>query len=117
MQSTWFIPKLFVIAGLIMLPGLGPAQSTNKIPIILSTDVGNEIDDQWAVTYLLLQPRFKVLGVMSAHAPSITAPAGKTSHRILVDVVENRLGMKNHPPLLEGGSEPLVERSPRRAVR
>jgi len=109
MQSTWFIPKLFVIAGLIMLPGLGAAQSTNKIPIILSTDVGNEIDDQWAVTYLLLQPRFKVLGVMSAHAPSITAPAGKTSHRILVDVVENRLGMKNHPPLLEGGSEPLVD--------
>ena len=49
-----------------------------RIPVVLSTDVGNEIDDQWAITYLLLQPRFDVLGVMSAHAPTITAPAGHT---------------------------------------
>src|SRR6185436_12331297 len=66
-----------------------------------------EIDDQWTITYLLLQPRLDVLGVMSAHAPSITAPAGQTSHRILVDVVENRLGMRVHPPLIEGGSLPM----------
>lgn len=79
-----------------------------RIPVVLSTDVGNEIDDQWAVTYLLLQPRFDVLGVMSAHAPSISAPAGETSYRILVDVVENRLGMTAHPPLIEGGSRPMV---------
>ena len=78
-----------------------------RIPVVLSTDVGNEIDDQWAITYLLLQPRFDVLGVMSAHAPTISAPAGQTSYRILVDVVENRLGMSTHPPLVEGGSLPL----------
>ena len=84
-----------------------PAQE--KIPVILSTDIGNEIDDQWAVTYLLLQPRFQVLGIMSAHAPSIAAPAGYTSYRILVDVVENRIGMRHHPPLIEGGSEPLQD--------
>lgn len=81
--------------------------SATKIPVVLSTDVGNEIDDQWAITYLLLQPRFHVLGVMSAHAPSLTAPAGHTSYRILLDVVENRLGMTTHPPLIEGGSVPL----------
>jgi len=79
-----------------------------KIPVVLSTDVGNEIDDQWAITYLLLQPRFEVLGVMSAHAPTITAPAGQTSYRILVDVVENRLGMKRHPPLIPGADLPLA---------
>lgn len=78
-----------------------------RVPVVLSTDVGNEIDDQWAVVYLLLQPKFEVLGVMSAHAPTIAAPAGRTSYRILVDVVENRMGMRKHPPLIEGGSEPL----------
>ena len=109
MQSTRCTLQLFVLAALLIQSGVCVAQSTAKIPVILSTDVGNEIDDQWAVTYLLLQPRFKVLGVMSAHAPSITAPAGKTSHRILVDVVENRLGMRNHPPLIEGASEPLKD--------
>src|SRR5262249_61816024 len=80
----------------------------NRLPVLPSTVGGNEIDDQWATTYLLLQPRFEVLGVMSAHAPTITAPAGQTSHRILVDVVENRLGMKRHPPLIPGGDLPLA---------
>jgi inosine-uridine nucleoside N-ribohydrolase len=75
--------------------------------VVLSTDVGNEIDDQWAITYLLLQPKFQVLGIMSAHAPTIVAPAGLTSYRILVDVVEHRLGMRRHPPLIAGGSLPL----------
>jgi purine nucleosidase len=85
----------------------GSQNADTRMPVVLSTDVGNEIDDQWAITYLLLQPRFDVLGVTSAHAPSITAPAGQTSYRILVDVVENRLGMSTHPPLIEGGSLPL----------
>ena len=85
----------------------GAENADARVPVVLSTDVGNEIDDQWAITYLLLQPRFDVLGVMSAHAPSITAPAGYTSYRILADVVENRLGMSVHPPLIEGGSLPL----------
>ena len=55
------------------------AELNPRVPVVLSTDVGNEIDDQWAVVYLLLQPKFEVLGVMSAHAPTITAPAGRTS--------------------------------------
>ena len=92
----------------------GAQKPVARIPVVLSTDVGNEIDDQWAITYLLLHPRFEVLGVMSAHAPTITAPAGHTSYRILVDVVENRLGMRMHPPLIEGGSLPLENaRTPR----
>ena len=92
---------------MILVSGILAEGQPARTPVVLSTDVGNEIDDQWAVTYLLLQPRFQVLGVMSAHAPTIAAPAGHTSHRILVDVVENRLGMRTHPPLVEGGSEPL----------
>ena len=78
-----------------------------RMPVVMSTDVGNEIDDQWTIVYLLLQPRVDVLGVMSAHAPSLPAPAGHASYRILVEVVEKRLGMNKHPPLIEGGSLPL----------
>jgi inosine-uridine nucleoside N-ribohydrolase len=43
------------------------------------------------------------------HAPTLPAPAGRTSYRILVDVVENRLGMRRHPPLIEGGSLTLQD--------
>ena len=82
------------------------AQSA-RIPVVLSTDVGNEIDDQWAIVYLLLEPRFDVKGILSAHAPSISPPAGRVSLEILKSVVEGRLNMTAHPPLIEGASGPL----------
>ena len=101
-------PACIAALFLVVTGAISGAQNARaRIPVVLSTDVGNEIDDQWTITYLLLQPRLEVLGVMSAHAPSISAPAGHTSLRILVDVVENRLGMSDHPPLIEGGSLPL----------
>jgi inosine-uridine nucleoside N-ribohydrolase len=104
------LKQLLCLVMLVIGAGSSVAGSpaVKKIPVVLSTDVGNEIDDQWAITYLLLQPKFEVLGVMSAQAPTIAAPAGRTSYRILVDVVENRLGMKRHPPLIQGGDLPLA---------
>lgn len=83
--------------------------AAQRIPVVLSTDVGNEVDDQWAIVYLLLHPRFDVRGVMSAHAPSLAPPAGQTSLKILRAVVEQRMGMRAHPPLIEGGSVPLAD--------
>ena len=84
------------------------AQNQPRIPVVLSTDVGNEIDDQWAIVYLLTNPAFDVKGVLSAHAPTIRPPAGRTAYNILRHIVERRLNMVAHPPLFEGASEPLV---------
>jgi len=81
----------------------------SKIPVVLSTDVGNEIDDQWAIVYTLLSDEFEVLGVMSAHAPSIAPPAGHTGYLTLRDIVKERLAMTTHPPILEGASLPLKD--------
>lgn len=78
--------------------------------MILSTDVGNEIDDQWAITYMLLSPTLDVRGIISAHGPSLPAPSAHSTYKVLVDVVERRLGMLSHPPLFEGSSEPLADR-------
>lgn len=85
----------------------GRAILQHKIPVILSTDVGNEIDDQWAIAYLLADPKFDVLGIISAHAPSLPAPSAHSTYVVLQDEVENRLGLKVHPPLFEGSSLPL----------
>jgi purine nucleosidase len=86
-----------------------PLMAAERIPVVLSTDVGNEVDDQWAIVYLLTQPRFDVKGLMSAHAPSLSPPAGRTAYRILRNVVEERLNMREHPPLFEGASVPLED--------
>lgn len=77
--------------------------------MILSTDVGNEIDDQWAVAYTLTNPDFEVLGILSAHAPTLTPPSAHTTYLVLRDEVENRLRMAVHPPLFEGSSLPLED--------
>ena len=86
----------------------------DRIPVILSTDVGNEIDDQWAIVWLLTDPAFNVRGILSAHAPSLPDPSAHATFRVLEDVVERRLGIVEHPPLLEGSSLPLASsRAPR----
>ncbi len=97
--SLWLAATVFGIA----------SNASAKTPVLLSTDVGNEIDDQWAITYLLTNPDFDVLGITSALAPSLPDPSAHASYRILVDVVEQRLGMRVHPPLLEGSSVPLKD--------
>ncbi len=91
-----------LLATLTLLPG------QSRIPVILSTDVGNEIDDQWTIVYLLLREDLDVKGILSAHAPSISPPAGKVSLGILREVVEDRMGLRVHPPLIEGASLPLA---------
>jgi purine nucleosidase len=102
--SHWKIFCLFVVLSLACRL---PAQA--KIPVILSTDVGNEVDDQWAIAYLLTNPQFEVLGILSAHAPTLPDPSAHTTYLVLLDEVENRLGMVTHSPLLEGSNLPLED--------
>jgi purine nucleosidase len=90
------------------LKAIGSGQQGN-ISVILSTDIGNEIDDQWAIAYLLTNPKFNVFGIVSANAPSLPAPSAHSTYFVLRDEVENRLGMKVHPPLFEGSSLPLQD--------
>ena len=100
----WKICSFLIILGLAWSL---PAKA--KVSVILSTDVGNEIDDQWAVAYLLVNPEFEVLGVLSAQAPTVPNPSAHTTYLVLLDEVENRLRMTTHPPLFEGSSLPLQD--------
>src|SRR5581483_4995211 len=95
---------------LLLLLGALAATCAGKTAVILSTDVGNEIDDQWAITYMLLSPAFDVRAIVSANAPALPDPSAHATYKILVDVVERRLGMLSHPPLFEGSSLPLADR-------
>jgi inosine-uridine nucleoside N-ribohydrolase len=104
------------VASLVVGVALASARSaTAKPAVILSADVGNEIDDQWAVVYLLTNPTLDVLGIISAHAPTVPDPSAHYTYRVLVDVVENRLRMTTHPPLFEGSSLPLENATSPRA--
>lgn len=94
--------------GLLWLFGAASFPGWGKVAVVLSTDVGNEIDDQWAITYMLANPAFDVQGVISAHAPSLPDPSAHATYLVLKDVVERRLGLVSHPPLFEGSNLPLA---------
>jgi purine nucleosidase len=79
-----------------------------KIPVVMSTDVGAEIGDQWAIAYLLTSPQYHVLGTISAHAPDLPDPSAEYTYHILKDEVENHLWMDSHPPLFEGANRALT---------
>ena len=111
----------FLIPALLIL--LSPAVSSAKvakqrsIPVLLSTDMGNEIDDQWPLIHLLTNPRFEVVGLASAHAPPGSIPgAAGTSAQLIRNIVEDRLSLLEHPPIVPGADEKLPdERTARRS--
>ena len=91
------------------------ARAQDRIPVFLSADVGNEIDDQWPLLHLLLSERFDVRGIASAHAPpeNIPAPAATNSRKIIRHILDHRLRLRRPPPLLTGSNHPLRDsRSP-----
>jgi hypothetical protein len=79
--------------------------------------MGNEIDDQWPLLHLLANPRFLVVGIASAHAPPGSIPgAAGTSAQLIRNIVEDRLGLLEHPPIVQGADEKLANpQTPRRS--
>jgi len=50
-----------------------PAGALDKIPVIFDTDIGDDIDDTWALTMLLKSPQFDV--------KLVTTTYGKAEYR------------------------------------
>lgn len=94
------------------------ARAEARIPVFLSADVGNEVDDQWPLLHLLLSDRFDVRGIASAHAPpeNIPPPAADNSRKLIRHILDHRLRLRRPPPLLAGSNQPLGDmRSPVRS--
>lgn len=89
------------------------AKGANRrpLPIFLSTDVGAEIDDQWALAHLLTNPRFQVRVIASSHAPAKDVP-GITSNTIAATarhIVSERLRLVRAPRVVSGSPEALID--------
>ncbi len=72
---------------------------SDKIPILLDTDPGNDIDDAVAISYLLKQPRCELLG--------ITTVSGPVAKRAAIAEVLCRSVGRGDVPILAGRSEVL----------
>lgn len=76
-------------------------------PVVVSTDIGCEMDDQWAVAHLALSPSIQLRAVVTAHAPGLDSEATATAARDVVD----RLPAGRKPPVVAGSGRPLKDRS------
>ncbi len=85
-------------------------------PIVLTTDCGADMDDQWALAHLAVSPEFELRAVITTHTgahPILPPPAAESSARIAREVLAAIPALTN-PPVIPGSSVPLTSRSPLR---
>lgn len=63
-SSPWFVVRVFVC--LIILP-LAVAAQSKQSKIILDTDIGDDIDDAWAMGFVISYAGFQPLGITITH--------------------------------------------------
>src|SRR5262245_11311178 len=79
------------------------------VPVLLTTDCGCEVDDQWALADLVLASEegdVDLLGVVTTHAKNLKAPAAETSAAEAREVLRV-LRPLEPPPVIAGSSLPL----------
>jgi purine nucleosidase len=79
-------------------------------PVVLTTDCGAEVDDQWALAHLALCPELDLKGIVTSHAPNLKPPAAESSARVAREVLD-RLPLKARPPVIPGSSVPLADKA------
>lgn len=73
---------------------------TSKVPILLDTDIGSDIDDALCLAYLLAKPECELLG--------ITTVSGQPERRaMLADAICQKAG-RNDIPIHSGSARPLL---------
>jgi purine nucleosidase len=104
------LAKTFLLGSLLLLLGK-PVQAQQR-DVIVTTDCGADIDDQFAIAYLLLLPQVHVKGIVTTHAPSL--PKNADSSAACVKDVLGRLHLASPPPVFAGSGVPLNGRKPLR---
>jgi inosine-uridine nucleoside N-ribohydrolase len=77
--------------------------------VIVTTDIGAEIDDQWTLTYLLLLNDDSIIdlrGIITTHAPTLAEPASRTAAQVARRVM-NEFVPRYRPRIIEGRAGPL----------
>ncbi len=99
----WFLPALLCCAAAYAQPRR----------VVLTTDAGADMDDQWALAHLALSPEFDLRGVITTHTGShqiLPEPAAESTARVAREVLAH-LPLRRRPPVMPGSSVPLRSRT------
>ena len=58
-----------------------PARVAPPQRVVVCTDIGAGIDDQWTLAHLALEPGLELAGVLTTHAPALAYPGSQTAAR------------------------------------
>jgi purine nucleosidase len=81
-------------------------EGTTPRPVVLTTDCGTEMDDQWAIAHLATSPALDLLGIVTTHAPNVAPPAAETAKKSVEEVLD-LLKLRQRPPVIAGKNSPL----------
>jgi inosine-uridine nucleoside N-ribohydrolase len=95
------------LAAILLL--ISGAITVEPTPVIVSTDVGCEMDDQWAITHMMLSPAFDVRAIVTSHTPYFEKPAAESSAKVARTLID-QIKPPKRPVVVPGASEPLVDR-------
>jgi purine nucleosidase len=93
-----------LIAPLCLIAAL--ASDSRPTPVVVSTDCGAEVDDQWALAHLALSPEVALKGVVTTHAPGVRPLTAEASAKVAREVFA-KMKVAAPPPIAAGSSEPL----------
>lgn len=90
-----------------------PSQRLERLPlarpVVLTTDCGTEMDDQWALAHLHLTPDIELRAVVTTHAPNLPAPAAEAAAAECRRVLSH-LPAGEQVPVIAGSSHPLLDK-------
>ncbi len=91
-----------------LLAGVLVMAPAERAAVVLVTDIGDEVDDQWALAHMALSPEIEVKGVVTTHAPNLSAPAAEAAARFAHELIA-KFPAKVRPPVFVGSSKALSE--------
>lgn len=106
------ISLVFCVAALALLSTVASAEDAPpaRRAVVLSTDIGASIDDQWALVHLVLSPQIDLQGVVTSHSPNLKPPAAETAANVAREVLAH-VPLATKPPVFAGSSDPLLDRT------
>lgn len=84
-------PLLLFLVGLLAACASADRRLVSRRAVVLTTDCGADMDDQWALAHLALSPELDLRAVVTTHAPNLEvgpALASETSRQVAAHVLD-----------------------------
>jgi inosine-uridine nucleoside N-ribohydrolase len=96
------------------LPGLAAEPEKEKPAprraVVLLTDCGTDMDDQWALAHLAISPEIDLRGVVTTHAFFLPKPEAEFTAKSAREVLA-QMPVRTPPPVFPGSSVALTDRT------